>query len=153
MDQANPDMRAQYEAAMEAKHAKRIGVKPDAPATDSAQPAASKAQPDMTPDGREIRYNDKGQPFVKDKNGNPAPYVADANGQPTSGLAMDDTSGHVVDADGNAKNQDEENSDDQQQGGGLLASNGEQDEGDMNSPQSQTEDENDDAEQEKGLLG
>jgi hypothetical protein len=120
------NLRGAYEKAMQDKHAKNLGVtskqlEEGAPA--GAVPAdtgdTGSAQPQFTPDGRQIKYDASGNPFIKGPDGKPTPYVADANGNPDSPLAMD-----TVDmSDEGAQSPDDEESA-PTSGGGLIAGAG-----------------------------
>lgn len=119
--------RGAYEAAMQKKHAKNLGV-PLKAIEEGAAPEGSTdttdgsgqptgAQPQYTPDGRQIKYDANGNAFIKGPDGKPVPYVADANGMPDSPLAMDTVSGD----DNEASPDDQTDTGAPQGGAGLLA--------------------------------
>jgi hypothetical protein len=77
----------QYRKAMLEQHKQELGLGAETPPAGGAVPTG--AQPQMTPDGRQIKYDANGNAFIKGPDGKPVPYVADANGMPDSPLAMD----------------------------------------------------------------
>ena len=151
-DVPNPDARSAYEAAVTAKHAKTMGIKPtaDSGAATTTSGDASSA-PAVTPNGQPILKKD-GQLYVRDKDGKPVPYTPDASGNAQGvPLAMDDQSDAASPT--AAPSSDDSGEDDADNQQGLLASSEEPDESQIGSPESDQEDEEDDAQQDQQTQG
>jgi len=115
----NDQAAAQYRKAMLEQHKSELGLTGSAggAAEGAGSPEApGSAQPQFTPDGRQIKYDSNGNAFIKGPDGKPVPYVADANGLPDSPLAMDTV---------NTADEEQPTGDEEEQpapsGAGLLA--------------------------------
>jgi hypothetical protein len=142
---ANEQAAAQYRAAMLKQHQAELGLGGEGAGAAPADHAAG-AQPSMTPDGRQIKYDAQGNAFIKGPDGKPVPYVADANGNPDSPLAMDhDPDNELAEAQPDDEHAEGEES---PQGQPLLAGNAPDD-----TAASDAEDEQDDNEQDQQTAG
>lgn len=113
----NPDAEKQYRKAMLEQHKAELGIGEDQGAAGgAAAPSPTGAQPQYTPDGRQIKYDSNGNAFIKGPDGKPVPYVADANGMPDSPLAMD-----TIGGDEEQPAVDQEGEESAPSGAGLLA--------------------------------